>query len=415
MSFVAKLHEALAHPDPIEVTERTHELVADALRALDPTVAVRSTGLLHAFFRAGPRIDVARPRRQPGSPRLPALQRLVSGVRRGHARARRDGPLFIGMTDLEPFERRAWTPDPALDPAVTLVTQADALEELTRRSSKEQRLRGGLRPVIRLGHGEIDAARARRLANRYIDVLRTIRDETNPSSTAQMAVEAGLALLGTHLPPAGELELERILQIEWLRCGREPSEFPESAPPAGEEVAKPIVEPAPIELLEGEPRVIIVDDDPLARGVIRDSLQRAGLVVIAEGATGREGVELALFYKPDIVVMDIVMPEMDGIEATRAIHMEDPSISVVVLTGASDDGLALRSLRAGAVGSGVGQPRTAAAVASFITSRFESSIPWKPWWRLKRCAVSSIASTTITRPPARLAASTMRSSASRSN
>src|SRR3954454_20277802 len=67
-------------------------------------------------------------------------------------------------------------------------------------------------------------------------------------------------------------------------------------------------------------RTIVADDDPLVRRLIRDTLQRADVTVIAEASTGREAVELALFYRPDVVVMDFMMPEMDGIEATRRIY-----------------------------------------------------------------------------------------------
>jgi two-component system, NarL family, response regulator LiaR len=97
-------------------------------------------------------------------------------------------------------------------------------------------------------------------------------------------------------------------------------------------------------------RTIVADDDPLVRRLIRDTLQRADVTVIAEASTGREAVELALFYRPDVVVMDYMMPEMDGIEATRRIYEHDPSIRVVLLTGAGDDELGLRGLRAGAAG-----------------------------------------------------------------
>src|SRR4051794_3340494 len=97
-------------------------------------------------------------------------------------------------------------------------------------------------------------------------------------------------------------------------------------------------------------RTIVADDDPLVRRLIRDTLQRDGVTVIAEASTGREAVELALFYRPDVVVMDFMMPEMDGIEATRRIYEHDPSIRVVLLTGAGDDELGLRGLRAGASG-----------------------------------------------------------------
>src|ERR1700750_353525 len=97
-------------------------------------------------------------------------------------------------------------------------------------------------------------------------------------------------------------------------------------------------------------RTIVADDDPLVRRLIRDTLQRADVTVIAEASTGREAVELALFYRPDVVVMDYMMPEMDGIEATRRIYEHDPSIRVVMLTGAGDDELGMRGLRAAAAG-----------------------------------------------------------------
>src|SRR5689334_24642668 len=97
-------------------------------------------------------------------------------------------------------------------------------------------------------------------------------------------------------------------------------------------------------------RTIVADDDPLVRRLIRDTLQMDGVTVIAEASTGREAVELALFYRPDVVVMDYMMPELDGIEATRRIYDGDPEIRVVLLTGAADDSLGLRGLRAGAAG-----------------------------------------------------------------
>jgi NarL family two-component system response regulator LiaR len=97
-------------------------------------------------------------------------------------------------------------------------------------------------------------------------------------------------------------------------------------------------------------RTIVADDDPLVRRLIRDTLQREHVTVIAEAQNGREAVELALFYRPDVVVMDYMMPELDGIDATRRIHERAPDVRVVLLTGAGDDELGLRGLRAGAVG-----------------------------------------------------------------
>ena len=97
-------------------------------------------------------------------------------------------------------------------------------------------------------------------------------------------------------------------------------------------------------------RTIVVDDDPLVRRLIKDTLQMDGVTVIAESSNGREAVELALFYRPDVVLMDFMMPELDGIEATRRIYESDPAIRVVLLTGAADDEIGLRGLRAGAAG-----------------------------------------------------------------
>lgn len=97
-------------------------------------------------------------------------------------------------------------------------------------------------------------------------------------------------------------------------------------------------------------RTIVADDDPLVRRLIRDTLQRADVTVIAEACNGREAVELALFYRPDVVMMDYMMPEMDGIEATRRIHAQDSEIRIVLLTGAGDDELGVSGLQAGAAG-----------------------------------------------------------------
>jgi NarL family two-component system response regulator LiaR len=98
-------------------------------------------------------------------------------------------------------------------------------------------------------------------------------------------------------------------------------------------------------------RAIVADDDPFARRVIKDSLQSAGMVVVAEARNGRQAIELALYYRPDVVVMDVVMPEIDGIVATRRITKDLPDQIVVVLTGADDDDdIGIQALRAGATG-----------------------------------------------------------------
>src|SRR5215207_720508 len=88
---------------------------------------------------------------------------------------------------------------------------------------------------------------------------------------------------------------------------------------------------------EAPVRVVIADDDPFARRVIKDVLQQAGITVIAEARNGRQAVELALYYRPDIVLMDVVMPELDGIIATRRILKQLPDQLIIVLTGTNDE------------------------------------------------------------------------------
>ena len=97
-------------------------------------------------------------------------------------------------------------------------------------------------------------------------------------------------------------------------------------------------------------RAIVADDDPFARRMIKDALQRADVVVIAEAHNGYEAIELCMHYRPDVVVMDVVMPEVDGIAATRRILKEIPEQRVVLLTSTDEEEMGLLGLKAGAVG-----------------------------------------------------------------
>jgi two-component system, NarL family, response regulator LiaR len=95
---------------------------------------------------------------------------------------------------------------------------------------------------------------------------------------------------------------------------------------------------------------IIADDDPFARRMIKDSLQRAGIVVIAEANDGREAVELCRYYRPGVLLMDVMMPGLDGIAATRQIAADMPDQLIVILTSGDDDEMGLLGLQAGAAG-----------------------------------------------------------------
>jgi len=98
-------------------------------------------------------------------------------------------------------------------------------------------------------------------------------------------------------------------------------------------------------------RVVIADDHRLFAEALEAILSTdARIIVIARAADGREAVDLAREHKPDVVLMDISMPVMDGIDATRTIRGELPETSVIVLTGSNATGDVSAARAAGASG-----------------------------------------------------------------
>jgi len=98
-------------------------------------------------------------------------------------------------------------------------------------------------------------------------------------------------------------------------------------------------------------RVLLADDHQLMRSGIRLMLEReADLSVVGEASDGREAVALVKSLKPDVVVMDIGMSNLNGIEAAQQITGENPEIAVVMLSMHSDESYVLRALKAGARG-----------------------------------------------------------------
>jgi len=102
----------------------------------------------------------------------------------------------------------------------------------------------------------------------------------------------------------------------------------------------------------GDPvRVLIVDDHPVYRDGLRGLVDRApDLELVGEAENGVAGVTLAAERHPAIVLMDLRMPEMSGIEATRRIVGADPTVGVLVLTMSEDDDSLIAAMRAGARG-----------------------------------------------------------------
>jgi len=97
-------------------------------------------------------------------------------------------------------------------------------------------------------------------------------------------------------------------------------------------------------------RVLVVDDQELVRAGFRLILERAGIEVVAEAADGVEAVERACDVAPDVVLMDVRMPRMDGIEATRLLLEERPGTRVLALTTFDLDEYVFAAVRAGASG-----------------------------------------------------------------
>ena len=97
------------------------------------------------------------------------------------------------------------------------------------------------------------------------------------------------------------------------------------------------------------PRLLLVDDHKLLRQGLRRAVEEAGFDVVGEAGDGEEAVRLAVELQPDLVLMDVTMPVLDGIEATRRLRQSTPEAKVVMLTMHGEEETVARALRAGAV------------------------------------------------------------------
>ena len=97
-------------------------------------------------------------------------------------------------------------------------------------------------------------------------------------------------------------------------------------------------------------RILIADDHALFRDGLRSLLSTQGHEIVAEARNGREAIKLAHEKLPDLVLMDISMPEQDGLSATRQLTSELPDVKVVILTASEDDATLFDAVKAGASG-----------------------------------------------------------------
>lgn len=97
-------------------------------------------------------------------------------------------------------------------------------------------------------------------------------------------------------------------------------------------------------------QVLLADDHQLLRQALRRAMEDAGLTVVGEAGDGEEAVRLAQTLHPDVVVMDVTMPVLDGVEATRRLHRALPELPIVVLTMHGEAALRREAIEAGAAG-----------------------------------------------------------------
>ncbi len=126
-------------------------------------------------------------------------------------------------------------------------------------------------------------------------------------------------------------------------------------------------------------RTLLVDDAASLRALVRIALNRDGdFDVVAEAGDGRDAIEKASRWRPDVVLLDLAMPVMDGLEALPRIREVSPSSSIVVFTGFGDPAVLRRAHDAGAAGvieKGLGPQELCDAIRDIVQGRPPGSDP----------------------------------------
>jgi two-component system, chemotaxis family, chemotaxis protein CheY len=175
---------------------------------------------------------------------------------------------------------------------------------------------------LKLANGEIDEV---------VPLLRTVRD--------------GLVReMGTLRRLMSELHLPADEHLAVDETGTETPHVPVQGPAEVQQLVLWIDS----SVQQGPPRVLVVDDEAAVRKVLVAILAEHGFDIVAEAANGAEAVELAKRLEPDLVLMDVRMPTMDGKEATRLIRAHRPSSQIVLLSGNDDQSVVADCLAIGA-------------------------------------------------------------------
>lgn len=96
-------------------------------------------------------------------------------------------------------------------------------------------------------------------------------------------------------------------------------------------------------------RVLVVDDAMFMRMMLKDILSKNGYEVVGEAANGREAIEKYIELRPDLVLLDITMPEMDGIEALKKIKMIEPKAKIIMCSAMGQQAMVIEAIQNGAL------------------------------------------------------------------
>ena len=94
-------------------------------------------------------------------------------------------------------------------------------------------------------------------------------------------------------------------------------------------------------------RLVVADDAPFIREIVRSVCERAGITIVGEAADGQEAIDICVELKPDVVLMDIIMPRKNGVEATQEIIAKLPGTRVIAFSTVDQDTMVMRALEAG--------------------------------------------------------------------